>query len=71
MKEDCNYDKTKLLHELASLKHFIRRHAIEDARKANHPHCESMYAEVAEDIDNALKKLKSAVSGLAKEGKYD
>ena len=70
MKEDCNYDKTKLIHELAALKHFIERHAIEDAKKAGHDLCGSMYREVAEDIDKAMEKLKSAVSGLAREGKY-
>jgi len=70
MKEDCNYDKTKLIHELSALKHFIRKHAIGDAKKANHPLCAKMYEVVAADIEKALEKLKSAVSGLAKEGKY-
>ncbi len=71
MKEDCNYDKTKLIHELSSLKHFINMHAIKDAQKANHPLCAKMYREVADDIEKSLHKLKSAVTGLAKEGKYD
>ncbi len=71
MHEDCNYDKTKLIHELSSLKHFIRKHAIDDAKKANHPLCAKMYDEVANDIEKAIKKLKEAVTGLAKEGKYN
>jgi len=71
MKENCNYDKTKLMHEISSLKHFINKHAIEDAKKANHPLCAEMYREVAADLDKALHKLKSAVVGLAKEGKFE
>ena len=71
MKEDCNYDKTKLIHELSALRHFIRKHAIGDAKKANHPLCAKMYEEVAADIEKGIEKLKAAVSGLAKEGKYN
>jgi len=70
MKEDCNYDKTKLIHELSSIKHFINKHAIDDAKKANHPLCAVMYKEVAADIEKAIEKLKAAVTGLAREGKY-
>ena len=70
MKEDCNYDKTKLIHELSALKHFIKKHAIEDAKKANHPLCAKMYDEVAVEIEKSIEKLKAAVSGLAREGKY-
>lgn len=70
MKENCNYDKTKLIHELSRLRHFIHMHAISDAQKANHPLCAKMYKEVADDLDRSLEKLKSAVAGLAKEGKY-
>jgi len=70
MKENCNYDKTKLIHELSRLRHFINMHAIKDAHNAGHPLCAKMYAEVAADIDKSIDKLKNAISGLAKEGKY-
>jgi hypothetical protein len=71
MKEDCNYDKTKLIHELSALKHFIRKHAIDDAKKANHPLCAKMYEEVSAEIEKSIEKLKAAVTGLAREGKYN
>lgn len=70
MEIDCNYDKTKLIHQLSAIKHFIRKHAIEDAKKAGHPLCVKMYEEIESDILRSLQKLKAAVEGLAKEGKY-
>ena len=71
MEVDCNYNKTKLIHQLSSIRHFIKKHAVEDAKKANHPLCAKMYEEIAADLSKNLDKLKSAVSGLAKEGKYN
>ncbi len=71
MEKDCNYDKAKLIHHIAKLNHFINKHAIEDAKAAGHPHCESMYREIAEQLEESLKKLKQAVTGLAKEDKFE
>ena len=70
MKEDCNYDKIKLLHMLSQVKHFVRKHAVEDAKKSNHPLCAKMYEEIAADAEKHIEKLKAAVTGLAKEGKF-
>jgi len=70
MKGDCNYDKTKLLHELSRVKHFARKHAIEDAKKEGHPLCAKMYEEIAADAEKQIDKLKAAIAGLAREGKF-
>jgi len=67
---DCNYDKTKLIHELSKIAHFINKHAIEDAKKAGHPLCAEAYKETLEDLKRAINKMKEAVSGLAREGKF-
>ncbi len=67
---DCNYDKTKLIHEMSRIVHFINKHAIEDAHKTGHPLCAAAYKEAFEDLKKAIHKLREAVSGLAKEGKY-
>lgn len=71
MEIDCNYNKTKLIHQVSSMRHFLRKHAVDDAKKAGHPLCAKMYEELAEDLTKHLHNLKSAVAGLAKEGKYN
>jgi len=71
MEVDCNYNKTKLIHQIAAIRHFLKKHAVEDAKKANHPLCARMYEELSEDLGKHLQKLKAAVAGLAREGKYN
>lgn len=70
MLNDCNYDKTKILKELASLHHFLIKHAKEDATKEGHELCKHMYDDLAKDLEKHIDKLKMAVSGLSKEEKY-
>jgi hypothetical protein len=67
---NCNYDKTKLLVELNKLIHFIDKHALKDAEKDGHPLCVAEYQELLEDLDKHAHKLRIAVEGLSKEGKY-
>lgn len=67
---DCNYDKTKLIHQLSSIAHFVNKHAIDDAKRENHPLCAAEYKELLEDLKKHIIKLQAAVAGLAREGKY-
>ncbi len=70
MQTECNYDKTKLLHQLSAMSHFISKHAIPDAQKDEHPLCASEYGELKADLDKHILKLQAAVVGLSKEDKY-
>ncbi len=70
MMSDCNYDKTKLAHELSAIAHFVEKHGIPDAKKDGHPLCAAAYAELKTDLEKHVAKLNAAVTGLAKEGKY-
>jgi len=70
MLTDCNYDKTKIIHDLSRIAHFIKNHAVSDAKKEGHPLCAEMYKEIAQDIESSLAKLRAAITGLAKENKY-
>lgn len=70
MKIDCNYDKTKLLHEMARLKWFINKHAIEDAEKVGHEQCKDFYKELEEDLNKHMIKLKELISHFSKRDEF-
>ena len=70
MLSNCNYDKTKLLYKLAKIVHFIDKHAIKDAESDNHPLCASEYSELKKDLERHIEKLRVAVEGLSREGKF-
>ncbi|MFH1182568.1 MAG: hypothetical protein V1702_06425 [Candidatus Woesearchaeota archaeon] len=70
MLSGCNYGKTKVLYHLAKLSDYIEKHAIADANTAGHPLCAKMFEEMNADIEKHIDKLKSAVAGLSREGKY-
>jgi hypothetical protein len=70
MLSGCNYGKTKVLYKLAKLSAYIEKHAIEDAKAAGHPLCAKMFEEMKADIDRNIDKLKAAIAGLSREGKY-
>ena len=70
MEHNCNYDKTHLLMRLQAVLWRMNTYCA-DAKKAGHPLCEKMYRELEHDLRKHSKKLESAISGLAKEGKYN
>lgn len=68
--QSCNYDKTKLIHELSELIRFIDLHAVKDSDESGHPLCGVVYQEMRDDLQKHLQKLSLAVQGLSNEGKY-
>jgi len=68
---NCNYDKTKLLYKIAKIVGFIEKHAIHDAERHNHPLCAEEYKELKHDLERHIEKLRLAVEGLSREGKFE
>jgi hypothetical protein len=67
---NCNYDKTKLLYKISKIIGFIEKHAIHDSEKDGHPLCGEEYKELKEDLEKHAEKLRMAVEGLSREGKF-
>ena len=67
---NCNYDKTKLFYKLLKISAFVEKHAMHDAEKDGHPLCREEYKELKQDIDRHIEKLRAAVEGLSREGKF-
>lgn len=67
---NCNYNKTKLLYKLMKIASYIERHAQHDAEKDGHPLCAQEYRELKQDIERHIEKLRLAVEGLSREGKF-
>lgn len=67
---DCNASKVKLLHELSKISWYLDKFAPAHSENAGHPACTDMYDEMRQDLDKHMDKLKQAVSGLAREGKF-
>ena len=70
MLSNCNYDKTKLLYKLSKIVAYIERKAIKDADSDNHPLCAAEYAELKQNLEMHIEKLRVAVEGLSREGKF-
>ena len=68
---NCNYDKTKLLYKIMKIAAFIDRHAIKDAERDSHPLCAEEYKELKHDLERHIEKLRLAVEGLSREGKFE
>ena len=67
----CNYDKTKLLYKISKTALFLEKHAIKDAEKDNHPLCAEEYKELKQDLERHMEKLRVAIEGLSREGKFE
>ncbi len=67
---NCNYNKTKLLYKISKVVSFIEKHAIRDAEKDGHPLCAEEYKELKQDLERHAEKLRVAVEGLSREGKF-
>ena len=68
---NCNYDKTKLFYKLLKISAFVEKHAMHDAEKDGHPLCREEYKELKQDLDTHIEKLRAAVEGLSREGKFN
>ncbi|MDP3766209.1 MAG: hypothetical protein Q8R04_06885 [Nanoarchaeota archaeon] len=71
MLANCNYDKTKILYKIIKIAAFIEKHAIHDAEKDGHPLCAEEYKEIKQDLERHIEKLRLAVEGLSREGKFE
>ena len=67
---NCNYNKTKLLAKISKITGFIEKHAIKDADKDGHPLCAEEYKELKTDLERHVEKLRVAIEGLSREGKF-
>jgi len=67
---NCNYDKVKLLAKISKLQGFIEKHAIRDAEKDGHPLCAEEYKELKQHLNSHIEKLRLAIEGLSREGKF-
>lgn len=70
MLSNCNYDKAKLLYKISKILGFIEKHAVHDAGKDGHPLCAEEYRELKQDLERHIEKLRLAVEGLSREGKF-
>ena len=67
---NCNYDKTKILYKLMNVSAFIEKHAVKDAEKDGHPLCAEEYKEMKRNLEMHIEKLRTAIEGLSREGKF-
>jgi len=49
---------------------YIEQHAIRDAEKDGHPLCAEEYKELKNDLERHAEKLRMAIEGLSREGKF-
>ena len=68
--ENCNYNKVKLLHDLNRIIWHLEKHAKEDAKEGGHELCYAMCEELLQDLEKHTEKLRQAIEGLSKEGKF-
>lgn len=67
MLSNCNYNKTKLVHELSKIIGFIDRHGIEDAKKENDRGCAEELKGLKNNLENHLKNLSKGMETIVKE----
>ena len=67
---DCNYNKTKLLYKISKLARFIDKHAVKEAEQDGHPLCAEEYKDLKRDLEKHAEKLRMAIEGLSREGKF-
>ena len=49
---------------------FIEKHAMHDAERDGHPLCAEEFKELKYDLERHMEKLRAAVEGLSREGKF-
>lgn len=67
---NCNYNCTQQLGRklgfLAKVNQYIK-----DADECGHPACAELFKEIKKDEQKHVDKLKAAIAGLSKEGKFN
>lgn len=71
MLNDCNYNLVLLLNDLSRVAGYVDRHCKDDAAKAEQPLTQALMDEIHNDLEKNIEKLRQAVEGLAKEGKFN
>lgn len=69
MLDDCNYNKLRLVHDLSRIIWYLDKHAIDDAEKAGHLECLTLYKNLHKDLELHMQKLIKGIEALAKVGK--
>jgi mevalonate pyrophosphate decarboxylase len=70
MLDNCNYNKIRLLHDLSKIVWYLEKHAKQDAEESGHKLCSAVYDELQKDLEKHAEKLRQAIEGLSKEGKF-
>lgn len=70
MLDNCNYNKLRLLHDLSRVVWYLEKHVQHDAKESGHELCGVMCQEMQQDLEKHMEKLRMAIDGLAKEGKF-
>jgi hypothetical protein len=70
MNENCNYNKTRLLSDMSSIIWRVEKYYLSDAEKAKHPLCAAACKDLVADLKKHKEKMRAAIEGLSKEGKF-
>jgi len=70
MINNCNYAKVRLLHDLDRILWYIKKHAKEDAQLEGHQLCKIVFEDIEKDLEKHAEKLRLAIEGLSREGKF-
>ena len=70
MLSNCNYNKTKVLYKISKIVAFIDKNALHDSENDGHPFCKEEYMELKHDLERHMEKLRMAIEGLSREGKF-
>lgn len=70
MLDNCNYNKVRLLHDLSRIVWYLENHAKKDSETAGHELCHGMCEDLQNDLEVHMEKLRTAIEGLSKEGKF-
>jgi hypothetical protein len=61
MLDNCCYNKIKIMHDLSSLLWFVKKHAQDDAQKAQDKACVDFLKKLEQDLSEHLRTLKRMI----------
>jgi hypothetical protein len=61
MLDNCSYNNVKLLHDLSRLLWFLKKHAIQDALRANDTDSMLMYEKLEKDLQEYIERLEELI----------
>ena len=70
MLNDCNYNKVRLMHDMSRIVWYLKKHAKNDSNVHGHVLCHALCEDIEKDLEKHIEKLRLAVEGLSKEGKF-